>query len=147
MIKAALGDSVKVRYEGRLADGTVFDASTEDRPLHFILGRKEVIPGFEEAVVGMFQGETRTVIIPPEKAYGVHDPGLVEEIDRSTLPAGLNLRVGRQLEITGQRGDKLLVLIAGLTEDVVTLDGNHPLAGKKLVFDIEVLQVEKRAPH
>lgn len=144
MIKAVKGDAVKVHYTGRLTDGTIFDASPQSRPLHFILGRGEVIPGFDEAVTGMFQGETKTVAVAPEQAYGAHDARYVEEIDQGLLPSGLELKVGRQLEITGPKGDKLLVLITALTEQTVTLDGNHPLAGKELIFDIELLEVEKR---
>jgi len=144
MIRADMGDKVKVRYEGRLTDGTVFDASPEDRPLHFILGRREVIPGFEEAVVGMFQGESRTVTVSPEKAYGPAKPALVEEIDRELLPDGVDLKVGRQLEITTHDGNKSLVLITDLNEETVILDGNHPLAGKELFFEIKLLKVDKK---
>ena len=142
-IRAAQGDTVKVRYTGRLADGTIFDASPEDRPLTFILGRKEVIAGFEEVVEGMYQGESKTFTLPPEKAYGPHELQYVEEIERSQLPPGVDLQLGHQLEISMENGDKLLVLITGLTEESVTLDGNHPLAGKELTFDMELLEVKK----
>ncbi len=143
MIRADQGDTVKVRYIGRLADGTVFDASPAERPLHFILGRQEVIPGFDEGVTGMFTGEAKTFTVPPEKAYGPYQESSREEIDRSLLPAHLDLQVGRQLEITGENGNRLLVLVAALGEGTVTLDGNHPLAGKELTFEIELLEVTK----
>lgn len=146
MIKAVQGDSVKVRYTGRLSDGTVFDASPEDRPLQFILGRGEVIAGFDEGVTGMYTGESKTFTFPPEKGYGQHDPQYMEEIERSQLPEGLDLHVGHQLEVTSEKGDRLLVLISAVTERSVTLDGNHPLAGKALTFEVELLEVKKIPP-
>jgi peptidylprolyl isomerase len=146
MIRAMQGDTVKVRYTGRLADGTVFDASPAERPLRFILGKKEVIAGFETAVTGMYMGESRTVTIPPEQAYGPHEGQYVETVARGMLPAQVDPQPGQQLEITAQNGNKLLVLVAEVTDETVTLDGNHPLAGKELIFDIELLEVTKTPP-
>lgn len=146
MIRAAQGDTVKVRYTGRLADGTVFDASPDDRPLHFILGKGEVIPGFDEQITGMYAGESKTFTIPPEKAYGPHDPRYVEELPRSVFPADLPLVIGHQLEVTNEAGDRLLVMVADLSDQSVTLDGNHPLAGRNLTFDVELLEVKKLQP-
>ena len=146
MIRADQGDIVKVRYTGRLADGTVFDASPPERPLHFILGRQEVIAGFDAAVTGMYQGETKTVAIAPEQAYGPHDPRYVHAIDRGRLPADVELAVGRQLEVTTGEGEQLVLMIVELSDTSVTLDSNHPLAGKTLTFDIELLEVQKRPP-
>ena len=144
MIRAQVGDIVQVHYTGRLQDGTVFDASPPDRPLSFIIGRKEVIEGFEQAVVDMYQGGKKTVTVSPEQAYGPRRLELVEEMKRSALPDGLHLEVGRQLEVEPAQGNKFLVLVAALTEDTVTLDANHPLAGRELTFDIELLKVEKQ---
>ncbi|MBE0595727.1 MAG: peptidylprolyl isomerase [Desulfuromonadales bacterium] len=146
MIRAAQGDTVKVHYVGRLADGTEFDTSRPQRPMAFILGRNEVIAGFDEAVTGMYQGETRLFTVAPEKAYGSHDARYVEELDRALLPPEIDLQVGRQIEITNQKGDRLLVLVTALTDSTVTLDGNHPLAGKELIFEIELLEVDKPSP-
>lgn len=146
MIRAMQGDTVKVRYVGRLADGTVFDASPAERPLRFILGKKEVIAGFDAAVTGMYRGESHTVTIPPEQAYGPHEAQYVETVPRSMLPAGVDPQPGQQLEITAQNGNKLLVLVTETTTDTVTLDGNHPLAGKELVFAIDLLEVTKMPP-
>jgi peptidylprolyl isomerase len=146
MIRAMQGDTVKVRYTGRLADGTVFDASPAERPLSFILGKKEVIAGFDAAVAGMYTGESRTVTIGPEQAYGPHEEQYVETIERSMLPAQVDPQPGQQLEITAQNGNKLLVLVTGVTDATVTLDGNHPLAGKELIFHIELLEVHKTPP-
>ncbi|WP_429885462.1 FKBP-type peptidyl-prolyl cis-trans isomerase [Geoalkalibacter halelectricus] len=143
MIRADQGDTVKVHYTGRLADGTVFDASPTDRPLHFIIGRKEVIPGFEQAVIGMYQGGKKTATIAPEQAYGPHRPELVEEIKRSLLPADLTLEPGRQLEVDPAEGQKFVVMVKAVGDEMVTLDANHPLAGRELIFDIELLEVTK----
>jgi peptidylprolyl isomerase len=146
MIRAAKQDTVKVHYIGRLSDGTIFDQSPEDRPLLFIIGGREVIAGFEEAVEGMYQGESKTVTIPCEKAYGPSKPELVEEVDRGIIGKTVALKVGRQLEVTNQDGSKFRVMVRAVSENRVTLDGNHPLAGQDLVFDIRLLEVRKHHP-
>jgi len=144
MIKAEKLDTVTVHYKGTLADGTLFDESPEDRPLKFIIGQQEVIPGFDEAVEGMFQGETRTFIIPAEKAYGEKQPELIETVELSKLPADLELTEGGRLEVTQEDDSVFHVLVAKLTETHVTLDANHPLAGEDLTFEIELLAVVKK---
>ena len=146
MIRAASMDTVKVHYIGKLTDGTVFDKSPEDRPLLFILGREEVIEGFDEAVTGMFQGEEKTVIVEPEKAYGHSNPDLVQQVDRQDIPPDLDLRQGSQLEVTREDGRKLLLMVGELTDEAVTLDANHPLAGQTLTFEIKLLEVRKEPP-
>jgi peptidylprolyl isomerase len=146
MIRAMQGDTVKVKYTGRLGDGTVFDASPAERPLRFIIGKKEVIAGFEAAVTGMYMGESRTVAIAPEQAYGPHEAQYVETVARAMLPAQVAPQAGQQLEITAHSGDKLLLLVTEVTAETVTLDGNHPLAGRELIFDIELLEVTKTPP-
>ena len=145
MIRAAKMDTVKVHYTGTLQDGTVFDKSPEDRPLHFILGRQEVIAGFDDAVAGMYQGETKTVVIPCEKAYGRSKPELLETIDRSIIDTSVELQVGGQLEVTNHDGSAFYVMVKELTDGQVTLDANHPLADKELTFEIKLLEVEKHA--
>ena len=144
MIRAAKQDTVKVHYSGRLSDGTVFDQSPEDRPLQFIVGKQELIAGFEEAVEGMYQGESKTVTIPCDKAYGSSKPELLEQIDRSAIGDEVELHVGGQLQITKQDGSILVVMVREITDDQVTLDANHPLAGKDLVFEINLLDVNKQ---
>ncbi|MBW6511395.1 MAG: FKBP-type peptidyl-prolyl cis-trans isomerase [Desulfuromonadaceae bacterium] len=144
MIRAVEGDTVKVHYVGKLTDGTIFDKSPEDRPLLFQIGKGEVIAGFERGVCDMFQGEKKTLAIPPEEAYGVHKSALVEEVDRALIPAEVTLLVGHQLEVTPEEGHPFLVLITGLSDETVTIDGNHPLAGKDLHFDVELLEVRKK---
>jgi peptidylprolyl isomerase len=142
MIKAKLEDTVTVRYTGRLPDGEVFDQSPEDRPLKFILGKKEVIEGFEEAVEGMYRGESKTVNIPCTKAYGESDPELYEKVDKSLFDDQTELQVGGQLEVTNPDDSKFYLMIREVGDDHVILDANHPLADKDLVFDIELLDVK-----
>lgn len=143
MIRAAEGDTVTVHYTGELADGTVFDRSPEERPLTFIIGKQEVIPGFEEAVVGMYQGEVKTVVVPPESAYGETKKELIDTLDRSELPADLQLAEGVQLEVTRDDDSKLLLMVREVTDNQVTLDANHPLAGRDLTFKIKLAEVRK----
>lgn len=146
MIRAAHNNTVTVNYTGKLADGTVFDASPEDRPLIFVIGKGEVIKGFEAAAIGMAEGETKTVVIEPDQAYGESNPALIEEINRADLPDNLQLAEGGQLEVTQKDGSPLLLMINKITEKTVTLDANHPLAGKALTFDIEMLDINTDPP-
>jgi peptidylprolyl isomerase len=146
MYYAAKGDTVKVHYTGKLSDGTLFDTSEDKAPLSFIIGKKEVIPGFEEAVVGMVTGEKKTVSIAPDKAYGESRENLVETVERGNLPSDVELKVGGQLEVTRQDGSVFHVMVTGLDKDMVILDANHPLAGKELIFDIAMLEIKKLAP-
>jgi len=146
MIRADLQDTVTVHYVGTLADGTEFDRSPQERPLQFILGEQEVIPGFDEAVIGMYQGENKTVIIPCEKAYGDIRSDRIETVERSMLPADLDLAVGKRLEVTRQDESVFHVTVRALTDTTVTLDANHPLAGQELTFDIQLVEVKKKPP-
>ena len=146
MIRAAHNNTVTVKYTGKLADGTIFDASPEDSPISFIIGRGEVVKGFEAEVLDMAQGETKTVVIEPDLAYGESNPALTEEINRADLPEDLELAEGGQLEVTQDDGSILLLMIDKVTEETVTLDSNHPLAGKALTFVIEMLEVDTEPP-
>jgi peptidylprolyl isomerase len=143
MIRAAKMDTVKVHYTGRLQDGTIFDESPEDRPLQFIIGREEVIAGFDEAVEGMYQGESKSVTIPCDKAYGKSKPELLETVERSIIGDKVDLQVGGQLEVTNHDDTTFRLMVREITEEYVTLDANHPLADKELVFEIELLEVKK----
>ena len=143
MIRAAKMDTVKVHYTGRLQDGTIFDQSPEDRPLQFIIGREEVIAGFDEAVEGMYQGESKSVTIPCDKAYGKSKPELLETVERSIIGDKVDLQVGGQLEVTNHDDTTFRLMVREITEEYVTLDANHPLADKELVFEIELLEVKK----
>ena len=147
MIRATRMDTVKVHYTGRLEDGTIFDQSPKDRPLQFIIGRGEVIVGFDEAVEGMYQGESKLVTVPCEKAYGKSKPELLETVERSILADKVDLQVGGQLEITNHDKTTFRLMVREVTESHVTLDANHPLADKDLTFDIELIEVKKPGQH
>lgn len=141
MFKAKKGDTVKVHYTGRLSDGTVFDTSEDKEPLLFMLGKKEVVKGFDAAVMGMVPGEKKTVTIPAAQAYGESKPELIEVIKRSNLPADVDYKVGSQIEITNQDDSVFHVMVTDASAEEVTFDGNHPLAGRELTFDIRVEDV------
>ena len=132
------GDTVKVHYTGTLADGTVFDSSLEREPLEFTLGEGQLIPGFEKTVLGMSAGESRTVTIPAEEAYGPYREEMVLEVPRTQLPADMQPQVGMQLQVGEEQGEGMLVQITQVTDTNITLDANHPLAGKDLTFNIQL---------
>jgi peptidylprolyl isomerase len=134
------GDRVRVTYVGRFADGTVFDSSDGHEPLEFTVGGGEVIAGFDAAVTGLLVGERRTVEVAPEDGYGVHLPEMVAEVERRMIPDDHQLAVGNFLEVRMENGAAFEVRIAGLTETTVQLDANHPLAGKVLHFEVELLE-------
>ncbi|PSQ85861.1 MAG: peptidylprolyl isomerase [Bacteroidetes bacterium QH_2_63_10] len=142
MAKANEGDEVQVHYTGKLEDGTIFDSS-EDEPLSFTIGENRVIPGFEEAVTGMEPGDSKTTEVEPERAYGEHREDMVMEMDRDQIPGEVDPEVGQQLQLRLENGQTVPVLITALGDDSVTIDANHPLAGRKLIFDIEVINVSE----
>ena len=139
---AQQGDTVKVHYTGRLDDGSVFDSSDGGDPLEFTIGGGQMIPGFEQGVVGMAAGESRTVIIAADQAYGIYQPQGVIEVPRSDIPASLPLEVGMQLQATGRDGRPAYMTVLELSDDRVKLDGNHPLAGKDLTFDLQLVAIQ-----
>jgi peptidylprolyl isomerase len=140
MTPAKKGDTVKVHYTGKLADGTVFDSSQGREPLEFTIGKGQVIPGFEEAVTGMSPGETKTAAIPKDKAYGDRHEEMVMEVPRDQIPADIEPAVGQKLQVGMQAGQPVMVTVTKVTESGIELDANPPLAGKDLVFDIELVE-------
>lgn len=141
MVQAQRGDTVQVHYTGKLEDGTVFDTSTNRDPLQFTIGEGQIIPGFEQAVVGMNPGESKTVTIPMDQAYGPHREEMVLEVDRKQFPDHLNPEVGQQLQVRQQNGQTMIVTVVEVSETNVTLDANHPLAGEDLTFDIHLVGI------
>ncbi len=142
MTKAAQGSTVLLHYTGTLEDGTEFDSSRGGDPLQFTVGGGEVIPGFEEAVVGMAPGETKTFTIPADEAYGPRRDDLVMQVARDQFPPEIDFAVGQQYPVEVNEGQVVLVTVAALDSETVTLDANHPLAGKDLTFAVEVVTVE-----
>lgn len=143
MQQAKIGDTVRVQYKGKLDDGTVFDTSTEDRPLVFLIGEGSVIPVIEQAVVGMKIGETKTEKIPVEHAFGPYKEELVMEVERKLFPPTAKPEVGQKMQVPKQGGKQMTVTITKVTEEKVTMDSNHPLAGKDLTFELELVEIEK----
>lgn len=141
MAQAKQGDTVKVHYTGKLEDGTVFDTSRSRHPLQFTIGKGQVIEGFEQAVAGMNVGESKTTTIPVEKAYGPRRDDMIVIINRSQLPGDVQPNVGQRLELTQENDQIILVTVTGSTDSTITLDANHPLAGKALTFDLELVGV------
>jgi len=137
---AKAGDTVAVHYTGTLEDGEVFDSSDGREPLEFKLGAKMVVPGFENAVEGLVEGEKVRTTMQPEDAYGPHRPELAQEVERAHLPTDVDLEVGQRFRVTAG-GATSAVTVTKIEDDMVTLDGNHPLAGKALTFDIELVSI------
>jgi len=141
MSAAKDGDTVKVHYTGRLDDGSEFDTSRERDPIEFKIGGGEILPGVEQAVVGLEPGGTNTVTLPAEDAYGERRDDMIQEIERSVLPQEVEPQVGLQLQAQSPEGQPLLLTITDVADDKVTVDANHPLAGKALTFDVELVEV------
>ena len=141
MSQVKQGDTVQVNYTGKLQDGTIFDSSIGRQPILFTLGKGKLIAGFEKAVIGMSAGEKKTAVIPCADAYGPRQQGAVVEVERKSLPGSIELQVGQRLELTQEDDSTRLVTVAGLTDTHITLDANHPLAGKDLIFEIELLSI------
>jgi len=137
----AAGTRVLVHYTGTLDDGTQFDSSRGREPLEVILGQDMVIPGFEKAITGLEPGQSVTVTIPEEEAYGAHNEEMVIRIPRTSFPAEIKPALGEQLVLRSPDGNEIPALIVELDDADVTLDANHPLAGFALTFEIELVSV------
>jgi peptidylprolyl isomerase len=141
MSQANDGDTVKIHYSGKLTDGTLFDSSDGRDPLEFKIGENTIIPKLEESVVGMTVGDKATVTIDAADAYGPRMDEAVQTVERTMIPDEVDLTVGRQLQATAPNGNQLVLTVVEVNEQTVTLDGNHPLAGQDLVFDIELVEI------
>ena len=141
MATARSGDTVRVHYTGRLDDGTVFDTSEGREPLEFALGTGQVIAGFDDAVEGMSPGETKTVWIPAVDAYGAHDEDLLLLVERDRFPPEMELELGQRLQMTRENEAPVLVTVADMLDEGIVLDANHPLAGRDLSFDLELVEI------
>jgi len=138
---AETGDTVKVHYTGKLADGTVFDTSVGGEPMEFTLGQGKVISGFEQAVIGMQVGESKTFTIPADQAYGQRRDDMIFEVGRDELPPDIDPEIGMQLQMNQGDGGVTIVTITEVSETTVKIDANHPLAGQDLTFDIELVEI------
>lgn len=158
--RAAKRDTVRVHYTGRLRDGTVFDSSRASRlsrdsrratlaqgqtgePLEFVLGAGQVIPGLEQAIIGMHVNERKMVEILPDQAYGKYIPEFVKVVPRSQLNLGIDLQEGMVLELKTGSGPAIQITVTEITDTTVTLDANHPLAGETLFFELELMGISQ----
>lgn len=141
MAQAKKGDQVSVHYTGKLDDGTVFDSSDHGEPLVFVLGTGQVLPGFENAILGMNSGDSKTVKIAAREAYGLRQEDLVMNVDRGQIPPDLDIETGQRLQMEKSDGETMRVTVTSVSEEMVTLDGNHPLAGEDLTFDITLVKI------
>lgn len=135
------GDTVKVHYTGKLEDGTVFDTTANRDPIQFRIGEGQVIPRFEQAMSGMEPGESKTVEVPADEAYGPHHEELVLMVDRNVFPEDAQPEVGLQFEVRQTDSPPIVAMVTDVTESNATLDANHPLAGKDLIFDVQLLEI------
>jgi peptidylprolyl isomerase len=145
MTKAKTGDIVRINYSGRLTDGTEFDSSAGREPLQFTLGEGQVIRGLEEHVAGMEAGTKSTVTIPSDAAYGPHRAEAIQTVERSNVPAEIDLQVGTQLQARTADGGVMPITVVEVDDAKVKVDANHPLAGKDLVFDVELVEIVQAA--
>ncbi|MFH2218231.1 MAG: FKBP-type peptidyl-prolyl cis-trans isomerase [Pseudomonadota bacterium] len=141
MAKAKSGDTVKVNFTGYLENGTVFGSTVNEEPFEFKIGEKNMLPGFENAVIGMQKGEIKAISLSPEEAYGHHKKELVHVMERSGFPKEINLEIGKRLSVRTQDGRQVVVTIKDFTEDKIVIDENDPLTGKTLTFKIELVGI------
>ncbi|MEP1932209.1 MAG: peptidylprolyl isomerase [Roseibium sp.] len=138
MTEAKSGDTIRLHYKGTLDDGSVFDSSEGREPLEFTVGSGQVIPGLDSAIPGMKVGDEKTVNITPEDAYGLHNPAAQQTVPRTQVPDTMDLEVGMQLQGQTEDGQVMSVTVVSFSDEEVVLDGNHPLAGKNLTFEIQI---------
>lgn len=145
MTKAKSGDTVRIHYTGTLTDGTTFDSSEGRQPLEFTLGSGQIIKGLDAKVEGMEIGEKDKVTIPAAEAYGPHDPQNVQQVPRNQIPPEVEVQPGTQLQARTQDGNTINLTVVEASPEEVTVDANHPLAGKDLVFDVELVEIVQAA--
>jgi peptidylprolyl isomerase len=139
---ATSGHTVRIHYDGFLQDGTLFGSSRPNEPVEFTIGESRLIPAFELAVIGMSEGEKKTVSLPAQEAFGEHREELVRTVDKAELPPHIDPVVGKILVIHADQGEDVRAVITDVTDESLTIDANHPLAGKEVTFEIELLEIE-----
>jgi len=141
MTEAKQGDIVRVNYSGRLLDGTEFESTRDQDPLEFTIGAQKVIPAFEKLVVGMQPGESKYSLIQSDDAYGAYHSSRVIEVERNKIPSDLAIEIGKVIEIRRSDETAIPAMITDFSDNLVTLDANHPLAGKDLIFEVELIDI------
>lgn len=141
MTQVKTGDTVRIHYTGTLSDGSTFDSSAGRDPLEFVVGSGQIIPGLDKAMPGMSVGDKKTVEVPADEAYGQPNPDAMQSVPRQDIPDHIPLELGTQLQVQTPQGQTLPVTVTEVTDEAVTLDANHPLAGKDLTFDVELVEI------
>ncbi|UAM99225.1 peptidylprolyl isomerase [Polaribacter litorisediminis] len=134
-------NTVKVNYTGKLADGQVFDTSEGKEPIEFTLGQGQIIPGFEKGLIDMKVKEKKTITIAKEEAYGDINAALIQEVEKTALPQDMTPEVGMGLVSKSPDGQEMNLVVVEVKDESIVIDGNHPLAGKDLIFDLEVVEI------
>jgi len=142
MSQVKANNTVKVHYTGKLTDGQIFDTSEGKEPIEFVLGQGQLIPGFEQGLIDMKVNEKKTITIAKEEAYGEVNEQLIQEVDKANLPQDMEPKVGMGLVSKSPEGQEMNLMIVDVKENSVVIDGNHPLAGRDLVFDLEVVEIK-----
>jgi peptidylprolyl isomerase len=146
MASVKSGDKVKVHYHGTLVNGETFDSSSGREPLEFEVGSGMVIKGFDDGVTGMSVGDKKTIHIPFEQAYGPSNPDMIIDMPKERFPADMQIEIGMPLMMSDQQGHQMQVTITEIKETSIVLDANHPLAGKDLIFDLELVEIVGGSP-
>jgi FKBP-type peptidyl-prolyl cis-trans isomerase 2 len=136
-------NTVKVNYTGKLADGQVFDSSEGKEPIEFTLGQGQLIPGFEKGLIDMKLNEKKTITVAKEEAYGDVNKDLIQEVKKTELPQDMTPEVGMGLVSKSPDGQEMNLMVVEVKDESIVIDGNHPLAGKELVFDLEVIEIKE----
>ena len=141
MIQVTVNSTVKVHYTGKLADGEVFDTSDGKEPIEFTLGQGQLIPGFEKGLIDMKLNEKKTINMTKDDAYGEVNETLIQEVKKTDLPQDMEPKVGMGLVSKSPDGQEINLMVVEVKEETIVIDGNHPLAGRDLIFDLEVLEI------
>jgi peptidylprolyl isomerase len=142
MKKASNGDTVTIHYTVKISDGQIYETSRGNSPFKFEIGSSSVMPRLDEELMGMLVGEKKTIIVPPEEGYGERQNDLIETVQKSDFPDHVTPAVGQQMQVKLPDGDSIDVIVTDIEDEVVTLDGNHPLAGHTLEFEVEMVDIK-----
>lgn len=146
MIEVKENNTVKVHYTGKLSDGHVFDSSEGKEPLEFTIGKGQIIPGFEKGLMNMKLNEKKTITIPKEEAYGDINESLKQEVNKTELPKDMTPKVGMELVSQSTEGKERNLVVIEVKDETIVIDGNHPLAGREIIFDLEVVDIKEAKP-